>query len=104
MDNRIFLTPEQAIELLPEDDDIHTYISDGRVLIGLYWIRGNLIKKIREADYREVSGPHARAMNHGICIYDKSAIFISDLLFFETNMELLDRLYPDVEEDDNGLE
>ena len=97
-DNRIYLNPEAAIALLPEGNEIHTFINIGISLVGADWIRDDLIMKIRSVDYREVTGRMARSMKHGLALYrhgDKH----DDVLFVETNMEKLDKLYPLEEED-----
>ena len=90
---RIFLTEQQAIDLLPDGEQIHTFLNSPMALIGADWERSEIIDKIRKSDYREVTGDGARGLKHGLCLYNKDAKII-DLLFVETNMKKLDVLYP----------
>lgn len=90
---RIFLTEQQAIELLPDEEQIHTFLNSPMALIGGDWDRDEVIDKIRESDYREVSGSGARALKHGLAVYNKGATAL-DVVFIETIPERLDALYP----------
>ena len=92
--NKIFLTAQQAIELLPDGETIHTFLNSPMTLIGADWSRDDVIKKIQSSDYREVTGPGARGLKHGLCVYNKGATLL-DAVFIETDMEKLDRLYPE---------
>ena len=94
---KIFLTEQQAIELLPEGEQIHTFLNSPMALIGADWAREEVIDKIRGSDYREVSGSGARGLNHGLAVYNKGATVL-DVVFIETDSEKLDALYP-AEED-----
>ena len=93
------MTEQEAIDLLPEDDEIHTFYNPAFGLIGADWNREDIIDKIRKSDCREVTGSQARAMKHGLALYSKVTRLQSDVLFVETNMDLLDSLYPDEEGD-----
>ena len=99
MAERIFLTEQQAIDLLPEGEQIHTHYNIGTILVGADWDRQDVLDKIHMCECREVTGPNARALSHGLCLYHKDTKWHSDILFVETNMELLERLYPEEEED-----
>lgn len=90
---KIFLTEQQAIELLPEGEQIHTFLNSPMALIGGDWDRDEVIDKIRRSDYREVSGSGARALKHGLAVYNKGATAL-DVVFIETDLEILDALYP----------
>lgn len=97
MMNKIFLTEQQAIDLLPEGDQIHTFLNSPMALIGGDWDREDVIDKIKRSDYREISGYGARGLKHGLAVYNKGATMY-DVVFVETNMEKLNELYP-AEED-----
>ena len=90
---KIFLTEQQAIELLPEGEQIHTFLNFPMALIGGDWDRDEVVDKIRRSDYREVSGSGARALKHGLAVYNNGAT-VMDVVFIETNSEILDALYP----------
>ena len=98
---RKFITADQAIELLPEGEYIHTFRQSGLALIGADWLREEIIELIRKSDCLELTGERARSMDHGLAIYDHDAKMQSDVLFVETDMERLKALYPD-EEDENA--
>lgn len=83
---RTFITAEQAISVLPDGEYVHVLQNEVFGIIGADWTRDKIIKKVECADHIELSGEIARAMNHGICIYDEDA---EDLLFIETNEEKL---------------
>lgn len=94
---RKFINPEDAINLLPEGETVHTFLNSGMCLVGADWDRGELIDKIRSVGYREITGSMARSMNHGLALWsagDKRG----DVLFVETDMDKLNKLDP--EEDD----
>lgn len=95
---KIFLTEQQAIELLPEGEQIHTFLNSPMALIGADWDRTEVIDKIRRSDYREVSGSGARKLKHGLAVYNKGETAL-DVVFIETDSEKLDALYP-AEEDE----
>lgn len=91
--SRIFLTTQQATELLPEGEQVHTFVSSPMALVGADWDRDEVIDKIRRSDYREITGSTARGLNHGLAVYNQDATEM-DVLFVETDMEKLDALYP----------
>lgn len=68
-DERVFLTPEQAVAMLPDGDDIHTFRQGGPCLIGADWQRCDIINLIN-AFTPELAGEQATAMGHGLCIID----------------------------------
>lgn len=91
--SRIFLTTQQAIELLPEGEQVHTFINSPLALVGADWDRDEVIDKIQRSDYREITGSGARGLNHGLAVYNQGATQM-DVLFVETDMKKLDALYP----------
>jgi hypothetical protein len=90
---KIFLTEQQAIELLPEGEQIHTFLNLPVALIGADMDREEVIDKIRSSDYIEVSGSGARGLKHGLAVYNNGSTVL-DVLFIETDSEKLDALYP----------
>lgn len=70
------LTLEEAQELLPEGDAIHTFLQTGNMLIGAGWSRHMVIDAIKEHGI-ELSGEQATKMNHGLVLWDgKRNVFI----------------------------
>ena len=84
-----FLTSEEAIELLPEGEEIHTFYNFPFGFVGADWEREDIIERLNNPNYKiEVCGEAARAMNHGICVYKKGETIQSNILFIETNYSL----------------
>jgi len=94
MIKRIFLTEEEAIDLLPDGDQIHTFYNPGFGLLGADWDREEIIDKIHSCDIREVTGKTARGMRHGLALFT-AGCSQGDILFVETNMEKLNSMYPE---------
>ena len=90
MDNeRIFITPGQAISILPprieaDDDMIHTFINPVFGLVGADLPRHEIVKKITSAQYRELTGSAARGMGHGLALFNDGNMQ-SDILFVATD-------------------
>ena len=90
-----FLTSEEAIELLPEGEEIHTFYNFPFGFVGADWEREDIIERLNNPNYKiEVCGEAARAMNHGICVYKKGETIQSNILFIETNMDKLNEIDP----------
>ena len=76
---RVVMTFEQAIALLPEGDHIHTFRSSPGVLIGADWDRENLLLHMQKYP-PELSGPAATAMHHGMVLIDENGpLFIATM-------------------------
>ena len=88
-----FITADEAISLLPDKNEIHTFINNPSpiALVGADWSREDLIEKLRNADKIEIAGAQARSMDHGLAVYDDSAMYQSDILFVETDKDKLDK-------------
>lgn len=71
----IFLTPEQAIAMLPERIEIHTYTSND--LVGTYLNRENVIELIESGAQCELSGPLATQMGYGLVVmHETGPLFV----------------------------
>ena len=67
-DGRISITYEQAQELMPDGEMIHTFLRSGiPMLIGADWHREDVENEIRKYGV-ELSGPTATAMKHGLVV------------------------------------
>lgn len=90
-EKRRFLTVDEAISILPDGDSIHTF-RDAAVMIGADWSRKDIIDAIQKSERREITGPGARGIGHGLALYPKNAKYHSDILFVETDKKRLDEL------------
>lgn len=97
MAERRYLTAEEAISILPDGDEIHTQIQKGMMFIGADWSREDIIDKIQKSEIREVTGPIARGMGHGLALFNKDAKYQSEILFVETDKAKLDAFDPQEE-------
>jgi len=77
-EERIFLTFDQAVEMLPDGDSIHTFMCGGPVLLGADWDRKRVVEVLRNGK-PELSGEMATNMRHGIAATreDGETIFIA---------------------------
>jgi len=79
MGDRIFLTPDEALAMLPDRDRIHTTRRARVISIGCYWDRADIEEAIRQADIREESGPRAARHGYRLAIHNADG-----MLFIET--------------------
>lgn len=79
-DERVHLTFEAAMKMLPEGKDIHTFRNSVPGLVfGCDSDRGDLIEKIKKHG-AELSGEQATAMNHGMVLFDeRGPLFIETI-------------------------
>ena len=97
-DERYYLSYNEAVSVLPNEEYIHTFINEAFGLIGADWERHEVLNKLKNSDTIELCGKQARRMGHGICCYKKSAKYQSDVLFIATDEVKLLAL-----EKENGL-
>lgn len=96
-----FITAKEAISILPERKEIHTFYCNGMGLIGADWDREDILEEIGKIkNVREISGNEARSLGHGLAVYEKGCKNLSDVLFIETDEEKLNALDP-IQEDAN---
>ena len=86
---KVYITTEQAISVLPDGDSVHTFYNPGFGLVGADWSKEDITDKLRSSDIIELTGPAARGMGHGICVYNKDTKWQSDILFVETDEDRL---------------
>lgn len=73
---KITLTKEQALSMLGEDEQIHTFRSTAVAMIGCDWKRSSIVEAI-SANECELGGPSCISMNHGLVIHvDGSPLFV----------------------------
>ena len=93
------ITADEAIELLPDRDNIHTFINVPLGLVGGDWSKEEIIDKLKRSDTIEITGECARRMDHGLAVYNKDSKWQSDILFVETDKDKLDKFDPPGEEE-----
>ena len=76
-DDVVLLSYDEAVALLPEGERIHTILDSGIALLGADWDRDQVLDLLRTTDRREVTGPAAQAMGHGLAAFrDGEPVFI----------------------------
>jgi hypothetical protein len=75
METKETLTKEQAIELLNDGDDIHTFLNPNGMLIGADMSRKRVIELIEIAETIEIGGPQCVAMKHGLCVRSEGRMY-----------------------------
>lgn len=86
---RKFITVEEAVNLLPEGDYIHTFFNMPFGLLGADWSREDVIDKFKTSDKIELTGEQARSLGHGLAVYNNDTKKQSEILFVETDMKKL---------------
>jgi hypothetical protein len=72
------LTYDEAVALLPDGEQIHTFLDGGLALIGADWDREAVLSLLRDTDCREVPGPAARSAGHGLVAWrDGEPVYIA---------------------------
>jgi len=77
-DDKLFLTYEQAVSMLSDDDQIHTFRSNVMCLLGADWDRAELLEAIKNGKPR-VGGSQCKALGHGLVVFTGN-----EPLFIET--------------------
>lgn len=67
-DDVVTLGYEDAAALLPDGEEIHTFLDGGVALIGADWNRDQILALLRTGN-PELSGPAATGMGHGIVAF-----------------------------------
>jgi len=80
IDEAVKLSPEDLDKMMPEGDQVHTYMQGGFTLIGADLDRLEVLKAATEYGC-ELSGVQATAMKHGAVTWteDGSPVFIETL-------------------------
>ncbi len=75
-EERVMLTKEQAIAMLPDGEYIHTFRQVGMMILGTDWTREEMLTLIDHSEF-ELSGPQATAMGHGMAAQtDRGWLFV----------------------------
>lgn len=76
---QIVITLEEALKLLPEKEDIHTFMNPAAgMLLGADWSRDDVVKALALSKEIHLTGEAAQAMDHGLAIFrgDGATVFI----------------------------
>ncbi len=74
---REFLTYDEAVAMLPDDDRIHTFLQGGWALLGADWDRDDVLSLLRTGK-PELSGETATRMGHGLVAWrNDEPVFIA---------------------------
>lgn len=87
-----YITYEEAVSLLPDGESVHTFYNASFGLIGADWSKEDILNKLRNSDFIELTGSQARAMRHGMCAYNKETKYQKDILFIETDADRLEKM------------
>lgn len=89
---KAYITKQQAISVLPDGDNVHTFYNSSFGLVGADWSKDDIIDKIERSDIVELTGKMARNMGHGICVYNKDTKYHDEILFIETDEKKLSEI------------
>jgi len=88
-DDKIILTADEAISLLPDGEYVHNYINNvANMFIGCDYTRDDAEKHIRESVACEIGGPHSKRMNHALIVWSTT----TDMSFFATDPERVEAM------------
>ncbi len=75
---RHFIKPEEAISLLKDGEEIHTFRNPGAgMMVGCDWSREKIIETLeKNPDKIEIGGKVCRAMGHGLIVDDSGFLYI----------------------------
>ena len=84
-----FITHEQAVSLLSDSENIHTFRQSGFGLIGADWSRKGVIDTMKAHEQTlQIGGDQCRKMRHGLVLND------GDYLFIEVDTDKLNEFDP----------
>lgn len=76
-DEKEFITFEEAIELMVDDEYVHTFRNPAGIMLGADHDRSELLEKMKRSKL-ELAGEMATAMKHGIVLIDDNGpLFIA---------------------------
>lgn len=87
--DRVFLSYEEAVAMLPDKKDIHTFVQGGMALMGADWDRKSILELLKTGR-PELSGEMATSMGHGMVAFRKVDIendTKSDPIFIATKAQ-----------------
>lgn len=88
--SRKILTIEQAIDILPQKEQIHCFRDVGFGLVGADWNKEKVVETLKGAEVVEIGGERCKASKHALVCVPKNAKVQSDLYFFESRVDKID--------------
>jgi len=90
-DEKIIITPEQAIELVKIDGEatVHCFIQKGPMFIGADHDIESVTETFNDAEHIEIGGEQCEKMGHAVVVFPKDAKMHSGLRFFAHDKEEL---------------
>lgn len=85
-----FLTTQEAINLLNDDERIHTFRNPAGILLGCDNDRSRILEIINEAKTIQIGGAGCRNLKHALVIEERNG----SMLFVETNQDKLNEFDP----------
>jgi hypothetical protein len=75
-ERELLLSYDEAVALLPDGERVHTFLQVPSLgmLIGADWDRAEVLELLRGAPRREVTGPEARSLGHGLCAWREDGV------------------------------
>jgi hypothetical protein len=67
---RMILTADEAIAMLPEGDDVHTFTGKMPMLIGTDWSKEDVTDGLKKSLHIELSGEMACSLGHRVCFWE----------------------------------
>jgi hypothetical protein len=68
-EDRMDVSAEEALGVVKQGDEVHTFLNGSGVLLGADWARADVEEGIRAAGVRTLTGPMARGMGHGLAFF-----------------------------------
>lgn len=90
MKGRLFLTLEQALDVLPQDKEIHCFVNTPFGLIGADWSKQKVREALENAETIEIGGEQCKSLSHALVCIPRNAKKQSDLYFFQSDKEKID--------------
>jgi len=88
-DDKIILTADEAISLLPDGEHVHNYINNVvNMFIGCDYTRDEAEKHIRAATACEIGGENCKRMKHALVVWSSA----DSLSFFATDPEKVEAM------------
>ena len=88
-DDKILLTADEAISLLPDGEYVHNYINNmPGLFIGCDYDRADAERHIRDAIACEIAGPGCKGMKHALAVWSSK----NCVSFFATDKDKVEAM------------
>lgn len=103
MGNRLYLTLEQALDILPKGNQIHCFVNTPFGLIGADWDKQKVKETLENAETVEIGGEQCKSIGHALVCIPKNAQKQSDLYFFQSDKAKVDYYEKLLKEDKDAI-